>query len=154
MTLYAKYSKELGLYVSLDIERGRVRRAELTVEEPAKAKKDHPILDRVVRHLATGKDDLKDVPVKLQGTDFQMMVLEALRDIPPGKTMTYGEVAEVIGRPRAARAVGGACASNLVPIIIPCHRVVPSGGGLGNYSAAGGAATKKKLLVREGALKN
>ncbi|MGM5593567.1 MGMT family protein [Corynebacterium glucuronolyticum] len=67
--------------------------------------------------------------------------------IPFGETRTYGQIAEAIGHPRAARAVGTACALNPVPLLVPCHRVVPAGGGVGNY--AGGTAMKAALLGME-----
>ena len=153
MTAYARYSSALGLYVLMEIEDGKVLRMELTSDEPEYApSSEHPYLDRVIAHLSTGQDDLADIPVSIEGSPFRLQVLEALRRIPPGETRTYGEVAKQIGRPNAARAVGSACASNPVPIIVPCHRVVPSGGGLGNYSATGGVATKKRLLQKEGAI--
>ena len=77
-------------------------------------------------------------------------VWEELRRIPAGETRTYAEVAEAIGAPRASRAVGSACGANPVPIVVPCHRVVPSAGGVGNYGL--GPHRKKALLRREGAL--
>ena len=69
---------------------------------------------------------------------------------PAGETRTYGEVAEAIGAPRASRAVGSACGTNPVPIVVPCHRVVPATGGVGNYGL--GPDRKVELLRREGAL--
>jgi methylated-DNA-[protein]-cysteine S-methyltransferase len=90
--------------------------------------------------------------VSISVTPFEREVLNALREIPLGEVLTYGEVARKLGRPRAARAVGGACARNPVPIIIPCHRVVPASGGLGNYSGGAGSRTKVAILAKEGAL--
>ena len=80
---------------------------------------------------------------------FQRAVLQFVAQIPYGKTMTYGEVAARIGKPRAARAVGRALATNPMPIVIPCHRVLAANGGLGGYSGAGGIATKRRLLALE-----
>lgn len=82
-------------------------------------------------------------------TAFQQRVVETVRRIPRGKTKTYGEVAQLAGSPGAARAVGQVMATNPVPIIIPCHRVVGSSGGLGGFSAAGGVRTKQWMLDRE-----
>ena len=82
-------------------------------------------------------------------TTFQQRVVEIVRAIPRGATMTYGEVARLAGSPGAARAVGQVMATNPVPIIIPCHRVVGSSGGLGGFSAAGGVRTKQWMLNRE-----
>jgi AraC family transcriptional regulator, regulatory protein of adaptative response / methylated-DNA-[protein]-cysteine methyltransferase len=76
-------------------------------------------------------------------------VWEELRRIPAGETRTYGEVAAAIGEPRAARAVGSACGANPVPVVVPCHRVVPAGGGVGSYGL--GPERKRRLLRQEGA---
>lgn len=91
-----------------------------------------------------------DLPLDVQGTAFQCRVWEELRRIPYGRTRTYGEVAAAIGKPGAARAVGHACATNPVPLVVPCHRVVRGDGGLGGYGL--GIARKKKLLEQEKAL--
>ena len=82
---------------------------------------------------------------------FERRVLEQLRRIPKGQVRTYRDIAREIGQPGATRAVGNACAKNPVPLIIPCHRVVRSDGGLGGYSLRGGVAVKRKLLEQEGA---
>jgi len=81
---------------------------------------------------------------------FQRRVLEELRRIPRGEVRTYRGVAREIGHPGATRAVGTACARNPVPLVIPCHRVVRSDGGLGGYSLRGGVALKRRLLQQEG----
>lgn len=81
---------------------------------------------------------------------FERMVLERLRAIPRGQVRTYRDIAREIGHPGAVRAVGNACAKNPVPLIVPCHRVVRSDGGLGGYSLRGGTALKRRLLEREG----
>lgn len=90
------------------------------------------------------------VDLSLMRSDFRRRVLQRLRKVRGGKVTTYGSLADAIGSPRAARAVGSACATNPVPIIVPCHRVVPAGGGLGNYG--GGVDRKRWLLEFEGAL--
>lgn len=84
-------------------------------------------------------------------TPFQQQVLRATLSIPYGHTWTYGELAERVGAPHAARAVGTALSKNPVPFLIPCHRVVRSGGDVGQYGM-GGVPTKKRLLRREGSL--
>ena len=81
---------------------------------------------------------------------FERMVLERLRRIPKGQVRTYGDIAREIGYPGAARAVGNACAKNPVPLLVPCHRVVRSDGGVGGYSLRGGTALKLRLLGQEG----
>jgi O-6-methylguanine DNA methyltransferase len=83
-----------------------------------------------------------------EATAFQREVWDALRGIPYGQTRTYGEIARALGKPRAARAVGGACGANPWPIIVPCHRVVAADGSLGGYSA--GVEWKRLLLRIEG----
>ncbi|HSC35545.1 MAG TPA: methylated-DNA--[protein]-cysteine S-methyltransferase, partial [Thermodesulfobacteriota bacterium] len=84
-----------------------------------------------------------------EGTPFQKSVWKKLLDIPYGETATYGDVAERVGKPGAARAVGNAVGANPIPIVIPCHRVLASNG-LGGYS--GGIDIKKDLLRIEGTL--
>lgn len=82
-------------------------------------------------------------------TPFQQKVLLECARIPRGKTISYAELARRIGKPKAARAVGNALAKNPLAPLIPCHRVVKSGGGLGGYSARGGVGKKRRLLARE-----
>jgi methylated-DNA-[protein]-cysteine S-methyltransferase len=87
----------------------------------------------------------------LRGSPFQRAVWEELCRIPCGQVRTYAEVAAALGRPRAARAVGGACRANPVAVIVPCHRVVATSGGSGGY--AGGIGRKLWLLAHEGTLR-
>ena len=86
---------------------------------------------------------------KLVGTNFQIKVWDELKKIPEGETRTYKDIAKLIGFPKASRAVANACGKNPYPILIPCHRVVRSDGGLGGYSGIGGVETKRKLLKQE-----
>jgi methylated-DNA-[protein]-cysteine S-methyltransferase len=100
-----------------------------------------------------GEDDTLDLPVDLGlvSAPFRRAVLETLhREVGRGDVVTYGGLAERSGRPKAYRAAATACARNPVPIVVPCHRVLPSGGGIGDY--AGGAARKLALLELEGAI--
>ena len=92
---------------------------------------------------------LTRVPLDVRATAFQWKVWRYLLSIPPGSTLSYGEVAERMGRPGASRAVGNACASNPVAILIPCHRVIGTDGSLGGYRW--GVRRKKAILEREGA---
>ena len=108
-----------------------------------------PVVDDVVARI-DGRVPTRDLPLDVQGTAFQRRVWEELRRIPAGETRTYAEVAEAIGAPRASRAVGSACGANPVPIVVPCHRVVPAAGGVGNYGL--GPHRKVELLRREGSL--
>ena len=102
--------------------------------------------NRILAHLA-GRQPRLDLPLDVQATSFQWQVWEALGAIPYGETRSYRDVASAIGRPTAVRAVARACATNPVALAIPCHRVVPSSGGVGGYRW--GAARKKKLLSSE-----
>ncbi len=87
--------------------------------------------------------------MKLEGTGFQITVWNELNKIPSGETKTYKEIAELIGYPKAARAVANACGKNPYPITIPCHRVIRSDGGLGGYSGEGGVEKKRLLIENE-----
>lgn len=104
----------------------------------------------VVRQLQAyfeGKRRKFDVPLILEGTEFQLLVWRNLQKIPYGETVSYGQLARQIGSPEAARAVGLANGSNPIPIIIPCHRVIGSNGDLTGFG--GGLPVKKKLLSLE-----
>jgi len=105
----------------------------------------------IEEHLATGALPLADVPLDFSGLpDFHRRVYAAARDVPPGQTASYGELAARVGSPGAARAVGQAMARNPFMIVVPCHRVLASSG-LGGFSAPGGDSTKRRLLELEGA---
>jgi len=88
-----------------------------------------------------------DIPLTLAGTPFQLKVWTALRDIPYGKLVSYKNIAEAVGNPKAVRAVGRANGQNPIPIIIPCHRVIGSDGSLTGFG--GGLGTKKQLIDLE-----
>lgn len=102
------------------------------------------------RYFAGEMAALADVPWRVAGTDFQRQVWTALTQIPAGATESYGQLAARIGRPTAVRAVGLANGSNPIGIVIPCHRVIGSGGSLTGYG--GGLERKRWLLAHEGAL--
>jgi methylated-DNA-[protein]-cysteine S-methyltransferase len=88
-----------------------------------------------------------DLPLDLEGTEFQQRVWKAVSGVPYGQTRSYAQIATTIGSPAAVRAVGAANGANPVAIIVPCHRVVASGGGLGGYG--GGLELKRRLLALE-----
>ena len=88
-----------------------------------------------------------DLPLRLEGSEFQVSVLNALQKIPYGETVSYGEIAKRIGRPKAVRAVGAANGRNPIPIVVPCHRVIGSTGDLTGFG--GGLDTKEALLRLE-----
>jgi AraC family transcriptional regulator of adaptative response/methylated-DNA-[protein]-cysteine methyltransferase len=117
----------------------RIERADADFEDVAR---------RVVAYIAVPARGL-DLPLDLRGTAFQQRVWQALRNIPPGATASYGEIARRIGQPKAARAVARACATNSVALAVPCHRVVAADGAPGGYRW--GRALKTRLLEGEGA---
>lgn len=108
--------------------------------------------DRVARQLEQYFDGARrefDLDLLPAGTPFQLAAWQALQAIPFGQTRTYQQQAAAIGRPKAMRAVGAANGRNPLPIVVPCHRVLPSGGGIGQYR--GGTDAKQRLLSLEGA---
>ena len=110
----------------------------------------HPVVDRVRAYFAGEKVSFDDVPLDLAwATPFQERVALALRAIPHGETVTYGELAALAGHPNAQRAAGTFCAHNRFPLFVPCHRVVAADG-LGSYGSLG-LEYKRRLLELEGA---
>jgi AraC family transcriptional regulator of adaptative response/methylated-DNA-[protein]-cysteine methyltransferase len=107
-----------------------------------------PIVAEVLARI-DGRKPARELPLDVRGTAFQRRVWEELQRIPLGETRTYGEVAAAIDAPRASRAVGSACGANPVPVVVPCHRVLPASGGIGNYGL--GPRRKQRLLEQEGA---
>lgn len=122
--------------------RQEYRAAEIREGEKAR----HDWVQAIVQHLR-GDLPALDLPIDVRATAFQWKVWRALQAIPYGETRPYADVARSIGAPRAVRAVARACATNPVALVVPCHRVVQSGGGLGGYRW--GVERKKKLLSRE-----
>ena len=106
--------------------------------------------------LMDGKpNDLRDVVLDLDGVpEFNRGVYDIARSIPPGKTMTYGDIAKKLGGVELSRDVGQALGRNPCPIVVPCHRVLAAGGKPGGFSANGGVVTKLKMLAIEGAVVN
>jgi methylated-DNA-[protein]-cysteine S-methyltransferase len=109
-------------------------------------------IDDIVGLLGGEPRDLTYVTVDIDGVaDFNRRVYAIARTIPPGATLSYGEIAERLGDRSLARDVGQALGQNPVPIIVPCHRVLAAGGKVGGFSAPGGVVTKLRLLTIEGA---
>jgi methylated-DNA-[protein]-cysteine S-methyltransferase len=121
-------------------------------EEPTPPVNVHPLAKAVAELHAYFAHDIRDFTVSCSpaGDAFERTVWTAICDIPYGATSTYGDLAAIVGKP--ARAVGGACGRNPIPIIIPCHRVIGAGGRMVGYSGKGGVETKQWLLQHEGAL--
>jgi methylated-DNA-[protein]-cysteine S-methyltransferase len=108
------------------------------------------LAERLQAYFAGEPDDFRDVEIELDGaTPFQRSLTAALRAIPRGEVVAYGELAALAGRPSAARAAGTFCARNQLPIVVPCHRVVAADG-LGSYGSLG-LSYKRRLLELEGA---
>jgi methylated-DNA-[protein]-cysteine S-methyltransferase len=111
------------------------------------------VREKLQEYLEGERTEDLDLPydLRLVGSPFRRAVLETLeREVHRGDTVRYGELAARVGHPKAARAAGTACATNPIPIVVPCHRVLPSTGGVGNYG--GGPPRKVQLLELEGAL--
>jgi AraC family transcriptional regulator of adaptative response/methylated-DNA-[protein]-cysteine methyltransferase len=106
-----------------------------------------PWVEALLGYLG-GELPLPDLPLDIRATAFQRRVWQALRAIPRGETLSYGEIARRIRRPRAVRAVGGACAANPVALVVPCHRAVRKNGSAGGYRW--GTERKRALLDLEG----
>jgi methylated-DNA-[protein]-cysteine S-methyltransferase len=116
---------------------------------PAGDDAEHPLAARLVRYFACGEGDFGDVELDLDGASgFERDVTEALRGVPVGETVTYGELAALAGHPGAQRAAGTFCARNRFAIVVPCHRVVAADG-LGSYGSLG-VGYKRRLLELEG----
>lgn len=111
------------------------------------------VIDSIVALLAGRPARFDEAALDLDGVPpFNLRVYEVARTIPAGSTLSYGEIAERLGEPGAARAVGQALGHNPLPIVIPCHRVLAAGHRPGGFSAHGQVATKRRLLEIEGAL--
>ena len=118
---------------------------------PVPAGRRHPLADRMAAYFAGERVAFADVELDLDWcTPFQRALADALRAVPYGETVTYGELAARAGRPRAPRAAGTFCAGNRFPLVLPCHRVVAAGG-LGGYGSLG-LAYKRRMLALERAL--
>jgi len=123
----------------------------VTRHVPARIRQWHRQAARALRAALAGRPAGPLPPMDLTcGTPFQRAVWTELQRIPPGQTRSYRDVARRVGRPDAARAVGAACGANPIPVLVPCHRVLASHGGLGGFSS--GLAWKRRLLEREGVL--
>ena len=129
--------RELERRLRAEYPKASVRREDDTLEST---------VSLIVDYLS-GTAPWPHLPIDVRATAFQSRVWEALRSIAPGSTMTYSQLAEAIGSPHAARAVARACASNPVALLIPCHRIVPQGGGVGGYRW--NPARKERLLELE-----
>jgi len=108
----------------------------------------HNTTTKALKAILAGREPKTFPPLDMSGTAFQKSVWRAMQKISLGKTKSYGEIAAAIGRPKAVRAVGGACGANPVPVLVPCHRVLAANNKLGGFG--GGLDWKRSLLKREG----
>jgi O-6-methylguanine DNA methyltransferase len=109
----------------------------------------HRDTGNALKKILAGTGPGKLPPLDWTGkTEFQQRVWTAMLKIPPGRTQSYGELAAAIGKPKAVRAVGGACGANPIPVLVPCHRVLAANGKIGGFSS--GLNWKYRLLEREG----
>jgi AraC family transcriptional regulator of adaptative response/methylated-DNA-[protein]-cysteine methyltransferase len=120
--------------------------ADIVADDGTLAPRVAAVLDRLEGRKPSAVDD-PDLPLDIVGTAFQWRVWKALTEIPPGQTLTYGAIAGRLGVPGAARAVGRACATNPVAVVVPCHRAIGSSGALTGYRW--GVERKKRLLAIE-----
>ena len=108
---------------------------------------DPDVLNPIIQCIE-GKRDGLGIPVRFEGTPFQIKVWEAMRQIPPGEVVSYSEIAKHAGNMRATRAVASACGQNPCVVVVPCHRIIRRDRGLGGF--AWGIPIKRSLLLREG----
>jgi methylated-DNA-[protein]-cysteine S-methyltransferase len=139
--------------VSAAATRARMRQRFSGIDEAASPPAFAAAVIADIQALLSGEArDLSAVPLDYAGVpDFHQRVYRAALAIPPGRTLTYGAIAQQLGEPGSARAVGQALGANPFAPIVPCHRVLAAGGRQGGFSAHGGAATKLKMLAIEGA---
>ena len=141
------FAEPLGLYVIAEVDGKTVRSVEMTKRKPAFKAQGTPFIRALEKYFATGKDAFSPYSPDYTGmTPFRKKVMQELRKVPAGVTVTYGELAAACGSPGAARAVGGVMAANPVPLFVPCHRVVAADG-LGGFGS--GLAVKRALLRLE-----
>ena len=138
-----------------DKTRARIRQRYGDLAEAAPPAEVQSAIDGIVELLAGKPNDLSDVVLDLDGVpEFNRGVYDIARTIPPGQTMTYGDIAKRLGGVELSRDVGQALGRNPCPVVVPCHRVLAAGGKPGGFSANGGVATKLKMLAIEGAVVN
>jgi methylated-DNA-[protein]-cysteine S-methyltransferase len=135
--------------------RARIRQRHGDIAEAQPPAEVRHAVEGIIELLSGKPNDLSDVVLDLDGVpEFNRGVYEIARSIPPGKTMTYGDIAMRLGGVELSRDVGQALGRNPCPIVVPCHRVLAAGGKPGGFSANGGVDTKLKMLAIEGAAVN
>ena len=140
---------------SEDKTRNRILQRNGDVTEAPPTAEVQSAIDGILELLAGKPNDLTDVVLDLDGVpEFNRGGYDIARKIPPGKTLTYGDIAKKLGGVELSRDVGQALGRNPCPIVVPCHRVLAAGGKPGGFSANGGVVTKLKMLAIEGAVVN
>ncbi len=140
---------------SAEKTRGRIRQRHHDVVESEPTAPVRHAIDGIIELLNGKPNDLSDIALDLEDVpQFYRGVYDIARTIPPGKTMTYGDIAKRLGGLELAREVGQALGRNPCPIVVPCHRVLAAGDKPGGFSANGGVVTKLKMLAIEGAIVN
>jgi methylated-DNA-[protein]-cysteine S-methyltransferase len=140
---------------SEDKTRTRIRQVHGDIAETLPSAEVQTAINGIVELLAGKPNDLADVVLDLDGVpEFNRGVYDIARGIPPGQTLTYGDIAKRLGGVELSRDVGQALGHNPCPIVVPCHRVLAAGGKPGGFSANGGVVTKLKMLAIEGAVVN
>jgi methylated-DNA-[protein]-cysteine S-methyltransferase len=140
---------------SEDKTRKRIHQRYGGINEAAPPAEVQDAIDGIVELLAGQPNDLAGVALDLEGVpEFNRRVYGIARKIPPGKTLTYGDIAKRLGGVELSREVGQALGHNPCPVVVPCHRVLAAGGKPGGFSANGGVVTKLKMLAIEGAYVN
>jgi methylated-DNA-[protein]-cysteine S-methyltransferase len=138
-------------FVNLYAENGNL--VAITIDsKPAQKIGSDAVIDKAKSQLTeyfAGKRKTFDLPTNLRGTEFQKSVWKIIDGIKFGEALTYADIAARIGKPKAARAVGGAVGANPVPLVIPCHRVLGASGKITGYSGGEGLPTKRQLLKLE-----
>jgi len=135
--------------------RTRIRQRHGDIPEASPPAEVQSAIGGIVELLAGKPNDLRDVVLDLDDVpEFNRGVYDIARTIPPGKTMTYGDIAKRLGGVELSRDVGQALGRNPCPVVVPCHRVLAAGGKPGGFSANGGVTTKLKMLAIEGAYVN
>jgi methylated-DNA-[protein]-cysteine S-methyltransferase len=146
----------VGVQLPMDdpaLTHARLKQRFADLDEATPPTKVRAVQRAVVALLSGNARDLSGIRLDTRKLPpFRRSVYDAARQIPPGSTCSYGELAQRIGSPGAARAVGQALGHNPFPIIVPCHRVLAAGGRIGGFTATGGVATKRRMLAIERAL--
>ncbi|KAA6348085.1 Methylated-DNA--protein-cysteine methyltransferase [termite gut metagenome] len=143
------YQSPVGC-LAIGVEEGALTSLQFSNEKASAERPVHPLLQETCKQLDeyfAGKRSVFELPLAFEGTAFQQKVWKELQLIPFGQTISYAQLAQAVGNPKACRAVGSANGRNPIAIIVPCHRVINANGGLGGY--AYGLEVKSRLLKLE-----